>query len=298
MPPKYRILFSAKEMAMYPVDSISIEMLCEQTVWKFTHYGLFVGYDMPRNYVCTISENVPIMLHGSDPRMEGVLRSELLDAAFGGAVLSNWTIAVFGAILLILTFAEIINGGNYTTRSIAAMFNLRRARRSANSGAPFMFDNLLGNIASILILSLFLFHAFVFFGIEHVHAGGVLFLLCTMAVLMWSLIKQISYKCAGIVFRSENISRSYISSCQSSIRALSLILCPITFIMFFTRRNLDILFLSIGLVPVMYSVITSLFEGFVIIREKVFSIYYPILYLCTLEIGSVVIVAMVMSRLI
>jgi len=118
----------------------------------------------------------------------------------------------------------------------------------------------------------------------------VLMLINLGAVLAFTYSKIFLYKIVGFVFDCSNQISEYLFYTQTSRRVTAQILLPLTFLLYFVSGKIALSALILGVVIVFSFNVFSIFRGIKIIAEKEFSIYYLILYLCSLEILPLLIV--------
>jgi hypothetical protein len=109
------------------------------------------------------------------------------------------------------------------------------------------------------------------------------YLVCMAMVIGYFMVKKVIYYLIGILTESRSEVQEYLFSITVFNRVLGLFLLPLTAIIAFVpiyQTNL-LLFTGLGIVIIFY--LLSLIRGGKIFLKKHFSIFYLILYLCTLE---------------
>jgi hypothetical protein len=110
-------------------------------------------------------------------------------------------------------------------------------------------------------------------------------LLVTIAIVyIFVNAKYLVYSFVGFLFKTQNETNEFIFYSMNGCRIMGIFLLPVTSILFFIDGKMHFFFTILGLlITGLFSVI-SLYRGIRIIASKDFSIYYLILYLCTVEI--------------
>lgn len=109
------------------------------------------------------------------------------------------------------------------------------------------------------------------------------YLVCMAAVVGYFIIKKVTYFLIGSLTENKQEVQEYIFSITVYNRVLGLFLLPVTAIIAFVPlyQVEPVLFAGLGIVIIFY--LLSLIRGGQIFLKKHFSIFYLILYLCTLE---------------
>jgi hypothetical protein len=110
------------------------------------------------------------------------------------------------------------------------------------------------------------------------------YLICLAMVIGYFIFKKVAYYLVGILTESRREVQEYLFSITVFNRVLGLFLLPVTAIIAFVPHYQPepLLFGGLGIVLVFY--LLSLIRGGKIFMKKHFSVFYLILYLCTLEI--------------
>jgi len=224
-------------------------------------------------------------------------RNELLQTAYGGAVFETWSAVIFILILLLLVSIRISNS-NYIRQLVQSNFNMTFARRMyGERGYSIIHESFRADLIFLLSMGFLVFHALYHFGLASGGNGMSLYLYSFIVVFCWLILKLALYRMTGTLFQAEEPTHEYLFYHQTGTRVLGLFMAPLVFILFFTKGNTDKMLLGMAaLVLILFSLLT-LIKGFGIIRKKVFSIYYPILYLCTLEISPLIMAGLLLLRL-
>lgn len=230
--------------------------------------------------------------------MPALNRDILLKTAYQGAIIQDWTVFVIVLIFILIVSVRITND-RYLQQLAHSNFNITVARRLYGEQTySFLHESFRIDLAFILTLAMLLFHIIHQFKLPHSQEGLGLYLVCFGGVLVWLLLKLGLYWFTASVFQSEEETSEYLYYHQTGTRFSGLVIYPLVFILFFTKGFVDNLIIFSGLIVLLFMSFSILIRGFGIIRKKVFSIYYPFLYLCTLEISPLILVGLLLLRLI
>jgi hypothetical protein len=229
--------------------------------------------------------------------MPATTRSELLQSAYGGAVIEIWSAVIFLFILMLLVSIQVTNN-KYLKLLIQSNFNLTIARRLFGERVySIIHESLRADLVFILTMGFLVFHALFLLDIaEGINRTG-LYLISSLGVLTWLMLKLALYRISSKIFQSEESTNEYLFYHQTGTRVSGLFLAPLVFVLFFTKGDTDNILLITALIMLTLLSFQTLIRGFGIIRKKVFSIYYPILYLCTLEISPLIVAGLLLMRL-
>jgi hypothetical protein len=135
-----------------------------------------------------------------------------------------------------------------------------------------------------LIMALF---AYQFLGAYKVNLGFsqslYSYLFCVAIVIGYFLAKRILYFIVGVLTESRQEVQEYLFNITVYNRVLGLFLIPVTTIVAFVPMSSPQIVLFTGLAIIVVFYLLSLLRGAKIFLKKHFSIFYLILYLCTLE---------------
>jgi len=105
-----------------------------------------------------------------------------------------------------------------------------------------------------------------------------------VAANAYIILKLLTYRFIGFTFDSLTETQEYIFYLKLGNRIMGLIMFPIVVALFLIQGDGALFWLILGGIIVIFFSIIGLYRGMRVIAQKVFSIYYMILYLCTLEI--------------
>lgn len=135
-----------------------------------------------------------------------------------------------------------------------------------------------------LIMSLF---GYQFINVFRINFGITksfyVYLICMAMVIGYFMVKKVIYYLIGALTENKQEVQEYLFSITVYNRVLGLFLLPVTAIIAFVPlyQTETLLFTGLGIVIIFY--LLSLIRGGQIFLKKHFSIFYLILYLCTLE---------------
>jgi hypothetical protein len=124
----------------------------------------------------------------------------------------------------------------------------------------------------------------------------IIFGLSIAAYLVLITLKFTLYRISGYIFDINSEIREYIFHAKSGNRIMGLILFPIAVSLFFIKGVFAEYLLISGAIIFIIIRIINILRGMTVIAQKVFSIYYMILYLCTLEILPLLIMWRILWR--
>ncbi|MDA3928573.1 MAG: DUF4271 domain-containing protein [Prolixibacteraceae bacterium] len=204
--------------------------------------------------------------------------------------LSDWSVVFI--IVAVALFASVrVTSGKYFHFLIQSSLN----RQTANRLYRERINNILHpsfrlDILFNLTLGLYLLHVESYFFSSFIYSELVVFLLNVLILLMFNLSKFLLYRLSGLLFKCQNEISEYIFYSKSSNRIMGVFLFPIAVLLLFQNGIWRELSLFIGLITILILSVSSLYKGIRIIGQKDISIYYLILYLCSLEILPLLIV--------
>ena len=163
---------------------------------------------------------------------------------------------------------------NYITAS--RMF---RERSLSLVHASFRLD-----IMFYIVFSLFIFHAMQVFGIKLHPVGIVSYFFILGGILAYFGLKKFAYYIQGNISCTVQETLEFLFNMNIYNRTLGLFLLPVSLIVAFTPLAKPQLVIFAGIFIICIFYILLILRGVKILMRKHFSIFYLILYLCTLEI--------------
>lgn len=196
----------------------------------------------------------------------------------------EWVIGIF--ILVFALFASIRVFFNRYLKHLfqssinyGASFRLFRERSLSLTNASVRLD-----IIFYLVFSLLLYQSLDFVNIQLLSTGILSYSIILIGTLLFFNIKKLAYYIQGSITESLPETMEFIFNMNLYNRILGLFLVPVCLIVAFSPvANPEFMLLTGGiLIAILY--IFMIFRGMKILLKKHFSIFYLILYLCTLEI--------------
>ncbi|MGQ7870138.1 DUF4271 domain-containing protein [Sunxiuqinia sp. sy24] len=196
----------------------------------------------------------------------------------------DWIIGVFiMAFILLATVRLFFN--KYLSQLFHAVINystssrLFRDRSMSITHASFRLD-----LIFYLIFSIFIFQFFDEFNLSIVSSSFKTYLIILAVVIGYYLFKRLVYLFSGFLGESTTETTEFLYNMHLYSRILGLFLIPVSLIISFGSLQNPRLVVFVGVFVCVVFYFLLLFRGAKILITKHFSIFYLILYLCTLEI--------------
>lgn len=145
-------------------------------------------------------------------------------------------------------------------------------------------------IFSYLVFSMFIFQAFTYWDFQFRLKEIGLFFICFLAVVLYFRLKFGIHRVVGSIFFCRAEALEYNFNAQIYNKILGLLLFPVVLVNAFASFLWHEKFIFVGIIIAFCLYFLMLFRGFSIFIRKHVSIYYLILYLCTLEILPLVLI--------
>jgi hypothetical protein len=196
----------------------------------------------------------------------------------------DWFIGVFILVLILLAsvrlfFNKYLNQLFHAIVNYATSSRLFRDRSVSITHPSFRLD-----LIFYFIFSIFIFQFFVEFNISLSQAGFISYLIILGLVVSYYTLKRLAYSFTGIVAENTTETNEFLYNLLLHNRILGLFLIPVTLVIAFTTLQNPRLVFYAGLLIFGAFYLLLLIRGAQILMTKHFSIFYMILYLCTLEI--------------
>ncbi|MBP7506898.1 MAG: DUF4271 domain-containing protein [Prolixibacteraceae bacterium] len=206
----------------------------------------------------------------------------------------NWSIILI-VLLFVLLVTMLLSSEKYISQLLQSVFNKVVANRLYREkvGSLLEVSNRL-DLFFFLNAGLYLYHIANFYGDND--SSIVLYGICLGAIFGWVIIKFMAYRLTGFIFDTSSETREYIFYLKLGNRVTGLLLFPIAIALFFIKTDIALVFFIIGGILIVFNIFQGIYRGIQVIGQKVFSIYYLILYLCTLEILPLVFVWRILWR--
>jgi hypothetical protein len=208
--------------------------------------------------------------------------------------IENWSIILI-VLLFILLVTMVVSSGKYISQLLQSVFNRVVANRLYREkvGSLLEVSNRL-DLFFFLNTGLYLYHIANFYGDND--SSLLLYGICLGAIFGWVIFKFLAYRLTGFVFDTSSETREYIFYLKLGNKVTGLLLFPVAIALFFIKTDIAIALFILGGILIVFFIFHGLYRGIRVIGQKVFSIYYMILYLCTLEILPLVYVWRVLWR--
>ncbi|KOH44698.1 DUF4271 domain-containing protein [Sunxiuqinia dokdonensis] len=196
----------------------------------------------------------------------------------------DWFIGIFILVLILLAtvrlfFNKYLNQLFHAIVNSATSSRLFRDRSVSITHASFRLD-----LIFYFTFSIFIFQFSGEFSRSIFKAGFLTYLIILGMVVSYYILKRLAYSFTGIVAESTSETTEFLYNMHLHNRVLGLFLIPVTLVIAFTSLpNPRLVFYS-GLFICGGFYLLLLIRGAKILLKKHFSIFYLILYLCTLEI--------------
>jgi hypothetical protein len=198
--------------------------------------------------------------------------------------IQNWSILIFVLLFVILATVR-TSSEKYIIQLFQSIFNRSTANRLFREKVSnFMHVSFRLDTFFILVIGLLIYQTVNFVVQPTSEESIIYFGISVAAILLYVTVKFSFYRIIGFIFDVSSETQEYIFYAKSGNRIMGLILFPIVISLFFIRGNYAEYLLIIGGIIVLIASIINILRGMKVIAQKVFSIYYMILYLCTLEI--------------
>lgn len=197
---------------------------------------------------------------------------------------SDWTI---GALLLVLIlFASVRKFfGRYLNQLFSATVNKTTAMRLLREGTY----NLSHGAYRLDLIFYLTFTFLIFLSIQCLRivfpwSGFILYLLLLGVVLCYFVSKNLLYRMLGVITLTQSETHEYLFNAKVYNKVLGIILFPIIVAGSYLSLQPPVWVVTAGVVIALLFYLSSLIRGSLIMLRKHFSIFYWILYLCTLEV--------------
>lgn len=209
--------------------------------------------------------------------------------------IADWVVITFIVTLSLFAWVKTTSGAylNSLIQSILNEHTANRLYREKNSNIAhpaYRLDALL-----FITLGFFIIHFEKYIPTIDQFNPLLLFFLAILLSFLFIRGKLLLYTFTGFLFNTQNEIKEFNFYNMNNYRVMGVFLLPLTIILNFLEGNWHVGGVILGLLIVLFSTVNGLFSGIKIIAKKDFSIYYLILYLCTLEILPILIVWKVLS---
>src|SRR5690554_862954 len=208
----------------------------------------------------------------------------------------NWIMGVIIALLLFFAVLR-VSYPNEIIVMIQGFFNNRiltqiSKEESLFNSWPFVILYLLFGFT----IGLFLYLISTFTQLGGIAEGFNLYLIFSISIMVLFSLKIITLRFIGFLFDVPRLVKEYISILYLSYFNMALMFLPVVIIMAFSPKNLVASFMIFGvLVLAVIFFVQVLRAGTAIFKTYSLSMFYLFLYLCTLEIGPILILVKVLG---
>lgn len=196
----------------------------------------------------------------------------------------DWIIGVYILLLILLAsvrlfFNKYLNQLFHSIVNYPTSSRLFRDRSVSITHAAFRLD-----LMFYLIFSVFIYQFFNLFHVSFGQTSLITYLIILGMVVGYYLLKRLIYSIVGVISDSTQETSEYLYNMHLHNRVLGLSLLPISLVIAFASLQNPRTVVYIGLLVCGIFYFLLLIRGAKILITKHFSIFYLILYLCTLEI--------------
>jgi len=197
---------------------------------------------------------------------------------------TDWEIGIFIVSLLLLVFVRLFHSSYLRLISEAAI-NLNAATRMFREKSLSRIQaSMQMEVLFYIVFSLFIYQ---FLEVIHIHIHPipiVEYLIICVGVIGFFLAKRALYILQGNICKSFTETKEYLFHMNIYNQILTVLLFPISIVISFSKLSDLYLPVFVGIFLICVSYLFVVMRGIKILMQKRFSIFYLILYLCTLEI--------------
>lgn len=196
----------------------------------------------------------------------------------------DWSISAI--LLLLILLASIRNASEtYLPQIFQSIFNKKVAIRLFREKVSTLFNiSFRLDLFYTVVSGLFIYQVVDYYSEFSINESMLYCGLIIVAFSIYTALKFLLYRISGVIFDISAEIREYLFHAKTGNRVMGIILFPVVLFLFIIQGNFTELLLYIGIILTVILAIINILRGMIIIAEKVFSVYYLILYLCTLEI--------------
>ena len=196
----------------------------------------------------------------------------------------NWMIGIFVIVFLMFSIIRVFYR-NYGGQLFKTAINSGESKRMFQEKSLGFTQAAFGlDIVFYLMSGVFLYQVADFFSIQFYSVKWINYFFITGGLILFITVKKIIFFFIGYVTRSSSETSEYIFNMNNYNRVLGLFLFPMCLIIaFIPRLQQQYLFIIVILI-FLFLYFLLLYRGIKILLRKQFSIFYLILYLCSLEI--------------
>jgi len=198
--------------------------------------------------------------------------------------IADWTIIIILALFILLASIRTASE-KYVVQLFQSIFNKKVALRlfrekvSTLLNIAFRLD-----LFFYLVTGLFVYQVVNHFSEFSIDESLIYCGIIVVAFFLYMATKFTLYRITGVIFDTNSEIREYLFHAKTGNRVMGIILFPVVLFLFIIKGNQAEYLLYFGIALALILTIISILRSMMIIAQKVFSVYYMILYLCTLEI--------------
>ena len=277
----------AKQKPVEPIRKPSIEV--DPLLSEYAHIGCTPRECFPDTFLLTVLERyyqeasppAPLQRRGGTPLFFGEgLGEGLLEARYPSSITLFVLLGLF-----LLAYIK-YNFGKNLSETFHSFFSYRQSQRmfeecrESDRHAAF-----LSNILFVLIAGIFISLALPFFDASPLWENYTLSILFfSLATGLLYFLKSMIWKTLGVIFLVQSFVRTYIYNMYLYNRNIGLMIFPFVALIPYMNETITPYIVYIIIAIFIFSYVLKLWRIFEIIHEQNVSIFYFILYLCTLEI--------------
>ncbi len=208
----------------------------------------------------------------------------------------NWLIISLLALALIYLGIRIIYNKFWRRYRLALLYNQESQKLIQEKNVLLMQAAISMNVTAVFSLGMFVFLFSIRFGIfESLPNNFYGWMLSTIVVIIIFGGKHLINQLMGHLGDNQNATNQINHHWLINIKNFGFFILPITATAAFINSPLDEIVLFLGLATLVFMLILNYIKGFAILFQYRVSVFYGILYLCTLEILPVLIVLKLIS---
>lgn len=222
--------------------------------------------------------------------MKQVVPSVNLKTEFRTQPIPDWIVVILVLVFVILAYIK-TRSSSHVGNLISAMFNrstLSKLYREKVASTIFNINFQL-DLLFYINISIIIYCISCLYG-DFPIKGLLLYLIIFIVSILAIETKMFIYKLIGNVFNGREATDQLLFCLFSGNRVAGLFLTPIVLISVILNDFIPEIILGLGIAITLFFYTNSLLKGLWIIAKKVLSVYYLILYLCTLEILPLLVV--------
>ena|GEM_PF-1689818 len=196
----------------------------------------------------------------------------------------DWEMGVFILAFILLGSVRLFFNKYLGQLLISTINYITASRMFRERSLSFMHASFRLDVMFYMVSSLFVFHALQVFHIRLYRGGIISYLFILGGLVAYFALKRFAYYLQGNISRTVQETLEFLFNMNTYNRVLGLFLLPVSLIVAFTPMAEPELVVLAGISVICIFYLLLILRGVKILMRKHFSIFYLILYLCTLEI--------------